>query len=157
MPSDRNAIFLPSGDQAGAKSIRVEHADHVDAGNETRLAMGHTSNLNPVPNWDFTSLAGAGALRSTANDMLRFLAAYLGYEKTPLADAMSMQLSIRRPTTIPNAEIAYGWHVYNKDGNSIIAHNGGTGGYRTCMGYDPKSRRGCRVVEHSDVWRNRRY
>ena len=115
---------------------------------KTRLAIGHSSNLNPVPNWDFTSLAGAAALRSTANDMLRFLAAYLGYEKTPLADAMSMQLSIRRPTTMPNVEVAYGWHVFHKDGNSVIAHNGGTGGYRTCMGYDPKNRTGVVVLSN---------
>ena len=114
----------------------------------TRLAIGHTSNLNPVPNWDITSLAGAGALRSTANDMLRFLAANLGYEKTPLAAAMSAQVSIRRPTSIPNTEIAYGWHVLHKNGNSIIHHSGGTGGYRTYMGYDPKNRTGVVVLSN---------
>ncbi len=115
---------------------------------KTRMAIGHTSNLNPVPNWDLTSLAGAGALRSTANDMLRFLAANLGYEKTPLAAAMSTQVSIRRPTTIPNTEIAYAWHGLNKDGRSIISHNGGTGGYRTYMGYDPTNRTGVVVLSN---------
>jgi len=115
---------------------------------KTRLAIGHTSNLNPVPNWDLTSLAGAGGLRSTANDLLRFLAANLGYQKTPLSAAMSAQVSVRRPTTIPNAEIAYGWHVFTKDGNSVIGHNGGTGGYRTVMAYDPKNRTGVVVLSN---------
>src|SRR5262249_23511305 len=35
-----------------------------------RMATGHNALLAPVLNWDFPSLAGAGALRSTANDML---------------------------------------------------------------------------------------
>jgi CubicO group peptidase (beta-lactamase class C family) len=115
---------------------------------KTRLAIGHTSNLNPVPNWDITSLAGAGALRSSANDLLRFLASNLGYEKTVLAAAMSAQVSIRLPTNIPNTEIAYGWHVLNKDGDSIVWHNGGTGGYRTYMAYAPKNRTGVVVLSN---------
>jgi hypothetical protein len=45
-------------------------------------------------------------------------------------------------------EIAYGWHVLTKDGKSIIWHNGGTGGYRTYMGYDPKARAGVVVLSN---------
>jgi len=45
-------------------------------------------------------------------------------------------------------EIAYAWHVQTKDGNSIIWHNGGTGGYRTSMGYDPKRRAGVVVLSN---------
>src|SRR6266536_453083 len=106
---------------------------------QVRLATGHSASLKPVSNWDLPTLAGAGALRSTANDMLKFLAANLGYVKTPLAQAMADEVSIRRPVG-GDMEIAYGWHVQTKDGNPIIWHNGGTGGYRAYMGYDPKAR-----------------
>ena len=54
---------------------------------KARLAVGHNNNLAAVPNWNFQSLAGAGALRSTANDMLTFLAANLGIVESPLAPA----------------------------------------------------------------------
>jgi hypothetical protein len=80
--------------------------------------------------------------------MLIFLAANLGYVKTPLAQAMADEVSIRRPTGAPDMEIAYAWHVQTKDGNSIIWHNGGTGGYRTYMGYDPKARTGVLVLSN---------
>jgi len=40
-----------------------------------------------------TALAGAGALRSSVNDMLTFLAANLGYVKSPLAPAMAAMLA----------------------------------------------------------------
>ena len=50
-------------------------------GMKARLAVGHGANPEPVSNWDLAALAGAGALRSSANDMLTFLAANLGYVK----------------------------------------------------------------------------
>jgi hypothetical protein len=114
---------------------------------KARLALGHAG-PSVVPNWDIATLEGAGALRSSANDILTFLAANLGYIKTPLAPAMAAEISIRRPTTIPDTEIAYAWHVQSKNGNSIIWHNGGTGGYMSYMGFDPKTRAGVVVLSN---------
>jgi CubicO group peptidase (beta-lactamase class C family) len=131
-------------DPLGMTNTRVTLTPEMKA----RLAIGHSSGMAAVPNWDIPTLAGAGALRSTANDMLTFLAANLGYVKSPLAADMAAEVSIRRPTGAPNMEIAYAWHVQNKDGRSIIWHNGGTGGYRTYMGYDPKSRAGVVVLSN---------
>ncbi len=59
---------------------------------KARLAVGHNQGLQAVANWDLPTLAGAGALRSTANDMLNFLAANFGYTKSPLAPAMAAML-----------------------------------------------------------------
>jgi CubicO group peptidase (beta-lactamase class C family) len=89
---------------------------------KARLAVGHNGALKPVPNWDIPTLAGCGALRSTANDLLNFLAANLGYRKTPLAAAMSAEISTRRPTGTPGLEIAYAWHIRTAHGSSIILH-----------------------------------
>ena len=78
---------------------------------KARLAAGHNATLQPVANWDLSALAGAGALRSSTNDMLTFLAASLGYVKTPLAPAMAEMLAVRRPTTSPNMTIGLAWHM----------------------------------------------
>ena len=43
-----------------------------------------------MKNWDFDALAGAGAIRSTANDMLRYLKANMGIDPSPLAAAMKL-------------------------------------------------------------------
>jgi CubicO group peptidase (beta-lactamase class C family) len=128
----------------GMNSTRVALSPDMQA----RLAIGHGPGLSPAPNWDMLALAGAGALRSSANDILTFLAANLGYTKTPLAAAMAAEVSIRRPAGSPGMEIAYAWHVQTKNGNSIIWHNGGTGGYRTYMAFDPKSRTGVVVLSN---------
>jgi serine-type D-Ala-D-Ala carboxypeptidase/endopeptidase len=110
---------------------------------KARLAVGHDAKMTPVSNWDLPTLAGAGALRSTANDMLTFLAANLGYDKTPLAPAMAAMLDVRRPTGTPGLEVALAWHIISTPGaDTVIWHNGGTGGYRSFIGYDPKTRIG---------------
>ena len=129
-------------DPLGMASTRVALTPEMKA----RLAIGHSATLAPVANWDIPTLAGAGALRSTTNDVLTFLAANLGYVKTPLAQAMADEVSVRRSAGSPDMEIAYAWHVQSKNGNSIIWHNGGTGGYRAYMGYDPKARAGVVVL-----------
>jgi len=117
-----------------------------------RLAVGHNQKLEAVENWDIgPATAGAGALRSTANDLLTFLAANLGYTKTPLAPAMAAMLTTRRPTGMSTMEVALGWHIYSGGSKEIVEHNGGTGGYRTYMGFDPKSRVGVVVLSNAET------
>ena len=111
-----------------------------------RLATGHTASLDPTLNWDLPTLAGAGALRSTAQDMLVFLDAAMGTRQSPLAPAFAAMLAVRRPTGTAGMEIALGWHILGSADSQIIWHNGGTGGYRTWAGYNPKSRRGVVVL-----------
>jgi CubicO group peptidase (beta-lactamase class C family) len=114
-----------------------------------RLAVGHNEAVEPAPGWDLPTLEGAGGLRSSANDLLLFLAANLGYTKSPLGPAMAAMLKVRRPTDAPDLEIALGWHVFTRNGNEVVWHNGGTGGYRSFIGFDPKSRAGVVVLSNA--------
>jgi CubicO group peptidase (beta-lactamase class C family) len=110
---------------------------------KARMAEGHDALLKRAPNWDIPGLAGAGALRSTANDMLIFLEAALGYSKTPLAPALDAMLAVRSPTGIGALEVGLAWHVSSTPaGGAVIWHNGGTGGYRSFIGFDPAARIG---------------
>ena len=130
----------------GMRSTTVALPDEL----RKRLARGHDAELKPAANWDLPTLAGAGALRSTANDMLAFLAAVLGYTRTPLAPAMASMLAPRRSAG-PDMDIALGWHVAKKGDREIVWHNGGTGGYRTFVGFDPKSRTGVVVLSNAST------
>lgn len=111
-----------------------------------RLAPGFDLLLKPVKNWRFDALAGAGALRSTARDMLKFLTAAMGRRETPLRRAFDLMLEDRRPTGAPDLEIGLGWHVWKKYGTEIVWHNGGTGGYRSFAGFDPAKKTGVVVL-----------
>jgi len=76
----------------------------LSADQQRRLAVGHNDRLASVLNWDLPTLAGGGALRSTANDMLTFVAANLGATPSPLVSAMSAMLTDRRPTGMPGLD-----------------------------------------------------
>ena len=106
---------------------------------EHRLAAGHSADLISVSKWDIPTLAGAGGLRSSANDLLKILAAAMGNTKTPLKPAMDAMLAVKRPTGQPFIDTALGWIIDTRGGSEIIFHDGGTGGYRAFIGYAPRS------------------
>jgi CubicO group peptidase (beta-lactamase class C family) len=129
----------------GMKSTAITLSEPL----QRRLAPGHDAERKRVKNWDFSALAGAGALRSTANDLLTFLSAFLKPTPQPLAPAMKSLLTVRRETPAPHLEIALGWFVTKLgDGREIIWHNGGTGGYRSYLGYDRKNGTGVVVLSN---------
>jgi len=112
-----------------------------------RMATGHSPALAPVANWDLSLLPGAGALRSSANDMLTFLAAFLGYKESPLAPAMKAMLEVRRPVGKTKAEIGLAWLILV----GSAWHSGGTGGFRSFVAYDPKARTGVVVLSNAST------
>jgi CubicO group peptidase (beta-lactamase class C family) len=139
----RTRILEPLGMKSTAITLSKSMKEH--------LTSGHDAGLQKVANWDLPTLAGAGALRSTANDLLTFLAANIGIEKSPLAPSMAAMIAVRRPTGTPNLEIGLGWHIWTRNGHEIIWHNGGTGGYRTWIGFEPKSRTGVVVLSNTST------
>ena len=114
-----------------------------------RLATGHNPALMSVPNWDLPTLAGAGALRSTVNDMLKFVAANLGLTKSPLLVAMQKAHQSQRETGQPDLSIGLNWHILKKFDSEMIWHNGGTGGYRTFLGLMPSKKVAVVVMTNS--------
>ncbi len=116
---------------------------------QARLATGHNASRRPVANWDIPTLAGAGALRSTVNDMLRYAAANAGLVEPPLKPAFDLAHKIQRPAGTPDLEIALCWHIWKKYSTELIWHNGGTGGYHSFVGFLPASRRAVVVLSNS--------
>jgi CubicO group peptidase (beta-lactamase class C family) len=114
-----------------------------------RLAVGHDGRMRPAKNWDIPTLAGAVALRSTANDLLRFLAAELGFVDTKLKSAMQAQLAVRRPGAAASTQIALGWYLSEIQSHAVIRHNGITGGYRSFIAFDPLARAGVVVLSNA--------
>ena len=100
----------------------------------------------PVETWNLTHLPGSGGLRSTANDMLRFLSASLGYANTPLNAALEYQRNTRSPQ---NRQRALAWGIIKSDSGEIFGHEGGKEGYRAALALNPTTRMGVVVLENS--------
>lgn len=114
-----------------------------------RTPIGYDSHLVPVAHDHFQVLGSAGALRSTTNDLLKFLEVVLGYREMPLAPAMEAMVRVRRPGGMPpldrragTTQIALGWNVYTDGSREIIWKNGSVPGFRAFIGYEPTTRLG---------------
>lgn len=104
---------------------------------KTRFLQGHDAEHRPSHAWDLDALAGAGAIRSTAADMLTYLEAQLQPEKFPaLAEAIKQTHELRADAG-PGMRIGLAWLHMDKDG--YYWHNGGTGGFSSYAFFDPRN------------------
>ncbi|MBN8941901.1 MAG: serine hydrolase [Rhizobiales bacterium] len=131
----------------GMTSTMVTLSDEA----RTRLAGAHDAALRGIQHWDLPTFAGAGALRSTASDMLTFLEAALGHRDSPLAPAFAAMLEVRRPMGVLDMQTALGWMVVGTGDDTLVWHNGGTGGQRSFAGYLVKARTGVVALSNSSA------
>jgi CubicO group peptidase (beta-lactamase class C family) len=125
----RIRIAEPLGMQSTVITVAPPLAD--------RFAGGHDFDGRPRVHTDVPVIEGAGALRSTTDDLLAFLAAELGLVETPLTGAMSAQLSARCPTGRADFQFqALGWGVSTDPGGEVAWHTGRTTGFRSFLGFD---------------------
>ena len=111
----------------------------LSAAQQPRFIQGYDTRFDPTHPWDLNAFAGAGAIKSTAADLLTYLDANLHPEKytggaaadsaaatLPAAVALDHQL---RANVKLNGEvkIALAWFFDSKTGS--YGHGGGTGGY----------------------------
>lgn len=123
---------------------------HLSPAQQARFATGHNTLGQPVPYWDIPTLAGAGALRSTANDLLKFLAANLQLILSPCTPMLQKTHVVQAQTGISGMAIAWAWHVFNRHNTEIIFHDGGTGGFRSFLGLIKQKPLGVVVLSNSE-------
>lgn len=111
-----------------------------------RLSPGHDIDGRPLGCWDFPALPGAGALRSTASDLVRWVSANLGQISTPLQPVLDAAQLPRRDIG-PAQKMALGWHV--NTGQGIHWHNGQTGGYHSYLAFCRKTNTGVVVLSNT--------
>lgn len=121
------------------KSTRVTLDDSMRA----RLAPAYDVEGNPLKNWDLNALVAAGGIRSTADDMLTYLAAQVGLTRSELSPAIELTHKRQREFD-KGADIALGWMITQKDG--LFNHGGQTGGYHTGVYFDPARHLGVVVL-----------
>jgi len=116
---------------------------------KAHLARGHDARGEVTANWDIPAFAGAGALRSTMYDMLRFARANLDPSGGRLPRVMQQTHEVRRAAGSASMSIGMGWHIRHLDGQDVVWHNGGTGGYRTWLGFDTSRKTAAIVLTNS--------
>jgi CubicO group peptidase (beta-lactamase class C family) len=121
----------------------------LPAGMKSRMSVGHTARGDVTPNWDLPTLAGAGALRSTVNDMMTFLAANFGAGPAEVCADLAATHIARHDTGQVPGQIGLAWHIRTGKDVEVVWHNGGTGGFHSFVAFDKKRRTAVVVLHNS--------
>jgi CubicO group peptidase (beta-lactamase class C family) len=127
-----------------------------------RFMLGHDAEHRPAHAWDLDALAGAGAIRSSAPDMLKYLEANLHPETfkaaagtgTTLNAALAMQHQLRADS-LPGMKIGLAWLFDTANGE--YWHNGGTGGFSSYAFFNPHGDYAAVVLLNTTLGRNGSY
>lgn len=108
----------------------------------------------PVPAGEMGALAGAGILRSSATDLLRYLQAHLHPDATSLAVAL-------RATQVPRVaakgkdRICLVWNHRSSRYGDVLFHSGGTRGFTAFVGFCPQADTGVAALVSTTPTRRR--
>ena len=97
------------------------------------LSHGYTASGLPAAPWTLGGSAPAGAIRSTTHDMSIWLRAVRD------GSAPGAEASHPRKAFDDSDRIGWAWFTTTDRSPNLTWHNGGTGGYRSYLGFDPKS------------------
>lgn len=101
-----------------------------------KAAIGHTPDTRVTSAWTFpTDFAGVGGVRSTLDDMVRYVQGQFGGAPKPL-DA-DFRLTHAPVANDAKAPIAMHWMLAPLNGRTFLAHEGGTGGFSSFVAFDP--------------------
>lgn len=100
-------------------------------------AQGHAMNGADVPAWTIgAKLAGVGMVRASLDDMVKYLRAEMGASDTPLERRLKRT---QQPVMHGHGIL---WLVVPFEGRTLVAHEGGTGGFSSFIGFDPATCKG---------------
>lgn len=114
------------------------------------LAPGHAAG-QPVENWELDGYAAAGALRSSARDLAKFLQAAFGGDAAPLAAAFRATTARQRANDSLGGAIGLSWLLTEDGERPVVWHNGRTGGYCSFVGFVPDARAGVVVLNNGSA------
>ncbi|MES2701782.1 MAG: serine hydrolase domain-containing protein [Bacteroidota bacterium] len=120
-------------------------SEHLSKGQQKVLVSVYKENGTQTVPWTLQSIAAAGCLRSTVDDLLLYAKANLAPGNTPLGEAMKLTHKI----TFEPQQVALGWHTH--DSASYLWHNGGTGGSRSFLAFNKANGTAVVVLANSAI------
>lgn len=111
-----------------------------------RIVTGLNTKGQSTKNWDFMSLAGAGAVLSSTEDLAKFMQANF--------DTQNRAFQLQQKQTVKTGRwdsIALGWMIQNfktTNDRPWHWHNGGTGGYSSAAVMDLEKKTGVAILSN---------
>ncbi len=117
----------------------------------SRAAQGYGSFMELMPFWDLNVLEGAGVLKTTVNDLLKYVRFNMQPDSTLLSQAAELAHQSRAPTDIEGVRVGLVWDSTILGKHPVITHNGATGGYRANLIIDQKNRLGAVALANTAI------
>jgi CubicO group peptidase (beta-lactamase class C family) len=135
----------------GMKSTRVGLSPSM----MQRLATPHSAVGEETSTWEFADMPGAGGIRSSTKDMLRFVRAQLSPPDDEIGRAIELALKKHTDDDSKGPAMGLGWSIAG-DGITRL-HNGQTGGFHSMLGVNRKEETAifCSLTQrllNSTVW-----
>lgn len=117
---------------------------------QERLIPGYNWKGKATPNWDLAFIGPAGAILSCTADLVKY--AQWNF------DALNNELQAMQKTSFninKDYDIALGWHIVKgQSKEDFLWHNGGTGGYKSSMAIQAKSRKSVIILTNIGATNN---
>jgi CubicO group peptidase (beta-lactamase class C family) len=110
----------------------------IKKNDSVRFAKGYTESGSYISQWDLKALPGAGAIRSTAEDLLKYADGNMGNAPNSLMQAFKLthMVTFNDGTN----KVGLGWHYLKNGEEELLFHNGGTGGFRSYLALNPQKK-----------------
>jgi CubicO group peptidase (beta-lactamase class C family) len=117
-----------------------------------RHAGGYSSTGKKIPTRELPIVyRSAGSLRSTLNDMLKFLNANLAPDRSKLGRAISLTHEPRLPSVIPHTRTGMAWNITSTGISTVIWHEGQIPSHYVFIGLDRKHGVGTVILSSSGI------
>ncbi|MFD5430757.1 serine hydrolase domain-containing protein [Kitasatospora sp. NPDC127067] len=127
-------VLVPLG--LDATTCAPDEPDEPDSPDEPSRATGYRRG-RAMPTWRIPGLPGAGAVRASGSDLLRYLQAHLGQKGgelgTPLAEVQRVRLRLPHSPD----ELCLVWNHRRSGGRELYFHTGATRGFTAFVGFSP--------------------
>ena len=115
-----------------AKPLRLTDCTvELTSEQKKRIAIPHKRFGSPTPMWTFADLPGAGGVRASLQDMMRFAKANLEPPAGQIGEAIELAWQQHVPKDSSGPAMGLGWNIL-WDGQTRW-HNGQTGGYHAAL------------------------
>lgn len=116
---------------------------NLNAEQQGRFAVPHSGSRAVKP-WHLSALAGAGALHSTAADLVHFAQILMTPQQNPLREAWEIARQPRHDFS--GDKIGLNVMIHRRNGETVYWHGGGTGGFRSYLEWSAQSGRHVLVI-----------
>jgi CubicO group peptidase (beta-lactamase class C family) len=113
------------------------------------FTQGYTETIDAQGQWDFKALGAAGCLRSNAEDMLKY--AVLNLDSKDVVFQKAIKLSHQPTFEEKNQKVGLNWFIQNWGWGSILFHGGETGGYKSFLSINPKTKNAVVILSNTAV------